>query len=117
MVNRIRELCKRKNIKIKQLENVLHFANGSIAKSKPETIQAIRVLALAQYFNVSMEYLMTGKEKSQNPDFSPKEYEIIKMYRAISEDSQEIVFRTLKNTYDVTIEKKDGVISALSKEV
>ena len=60
MVERILELCKKHGTNPRQVEIALGFANGSLKKSKLETIQASRVKKIADYFNVSMEYLMTG---------------------------------------------------------
>lgn len=63
MVNRIRELCKRKGMTLASLEKELGYANGSIAKSDGKT-QSARIKAIADFFGVSMEYIMTGTEKS-----------------------------------------------------
>ena len=55
----IKKLCADKGISIAQLESDLGYGNGSIAKSK--TMLADRMYQISQYFNVSMEYLITGK--------------------------------------------------------
>lgn len=60
MFNRIKNLCQIKGISIAKLERDLNFANGSIAKSD-EKISAYRLHAIAEYFQVSMEYLLYGK--------------------------------------------------------
>ena len=60
MFNRIKNLCQNKGISIAKLERDLNFANGSIAKSD-EKISAYRLHAIAEYFHVSMEYLLYGK--------------------------------------------------------
>lgn len=52
------------------MEKALHFGNGSLKKSDRETIGAIRVKALADYFNVSMEYLMTGVDTDTTSPFT-----------------------------------------------
>lgn len=64
MVDRIKVLCKRHGITIAALEKQLGFANGSIAKTDEKT-QSGRIKAIADYFGVSMEYLMTGKDSSK----------------------------------------------------
>lgn len=56
----IRELCVKGGTSIKSLEKELGYSNGSLAKAK--VIPSDRVLEIANYFNVSMEYIMTGKE-------------------------------------------------------
>lgn len=63
----IKQLCKDKNISIAQLEQALDYGNGSIAKSKGN-MSADRMFKIAQYFNVSMEYLMTGKTIQEADD-------------------------------------------------
>lgn len=55
----IKELCEKNNMSVSQLETRLDFGNGSIAKSK--NMSADRVYQISQYFNVPMEYILTGK--------------------------------------------------------
>lgn len=62
----IKQLCKSKGITITQLENELDYGNGSLAKSK--SMSADRMYQIAQYFNVPMEFLMTGKTISEADD-------------------------------------------------
>lgn len=59
MVTRIKDLCKRHNMTLASLEKELGFANGSLAKSD-EKIQSARIKAIADYFGVTMEYILTG---------------------------------------------------------
>lgn len=61
MVERIKDLCASRGIRLANLEKTLGFANGSLAKSD-EKIQSARLWSIAQYFGVSMEYLLTGSE-------------------------------------------------------
>lgn len=56
----IRALCTKNGISIKTLEKELGFSNGSLAKSA--TIKGERLQKISEYFNVSVDYLMTGKE-------------------------------------------------------
>lgn len=60
----IKNLCKSKGISLKALEKELGYSNGSLAKAK--VIPSDRILELSKYFNVSMEYLMTGEDMSNN---------------------------------------------------
>ena len=63
----VKELCKEKGLSIAQLESNLNYGNGSIAKSKGN-MSAERMYNIAQYFGVSMEYLLTGKTISEADD-------------------------------------------------
>lgn len=67
MVERLKALCVLNNTNFKALEGDLGFANGSLKKSSGK-IQADRLKALADYFNVSMEYLLTGKDLQLSSD-------------------------------------------------
>lgn len=58
----IKSLCTKNGTSIKKLERELGFSNGSLAKSA--TIKAERIQKIADYFGVSVEYLMAGEEKS-----------------------------------------------------
>ena len=55
----VRKLCEERGISIAQLEKILGYGNGSIAKSK--TLRSDRVVDIASYFGVSTDYILTGK--------------------------------------------------------
>lgn len=102
MLERLKSLCKSRNINFSRLEKELNFANGSLAKSKEDKISAMRVLALARYFNVSMEYILC--EAIPNNSFSVEEIKIIRAYRESDSLTQAMVLRNLG--LDIA-EKKD----------
>ena len=56
---RIKELCSKKKITIAKLERELGFGNGTIVKSA-SAMRSDRLKAIADYFGVTMEYLMEG---------------------------------------------------------
>ena len=60
----IKNLCQQQGISIKTLEQNLGFSNGSLAKNN--CLRSDRLLAVAQYFNVSMEYLMGVVDENDN---------------------------------------------------
>jgi transcriptional regulator with XRE-family HTH domain len=51
-------LCDNKNITIAKLERDLNFSEGSISKWKITTPSANKILAVAEYFNVSVDYMV-----------------------------------------------------------
>lgn len=59
---RIEELRKATGISQGKLEKELGFSNGSISKWKNSTPKSDRLQKLADYFGVSIEYLMTGSD-------------------------------------------------------
>lgn len=56
----IRALCTKNTTSIKALEKELGFSNGSLAKAS--TIKDDRLQKIAEHFNVTVDYLMTGEE-------------------------------------------------------
>lgn len=83
MVDRLEALCKQHKTNFSKLEKTLGFANGSLKKSDPAKIGADRVKKLADYFGVSMEYIMTG-ETPAAPVLLDIEKQIIEAYRRMS---------------------------------
>ena len=75
--DRIRELCKDQNIKPYNLECELGFSHSTLTKG--EDITAKRLLAVAKYFNVTMEYLMGEDTKVHS--ISDFEFQMIEAYR------------------------------------
>lgn len=59
---RIENLRKSNGISQGKLEKELGFSNGSISKWKNSMPKPERLQKIADYFNVSVDYLMTGKE-------------------------------------------------------
>ena len=62
IVDRIRELCQQRGISITKLESALGYGNGSISKPSTNAMRSDRLMTIANYLGVSMEYLMTGKD-------------------------------------------------------
>lgn len=62
---RIEELRKASGLSQGKLEKELGFSNGSISKWKNSTPKYERLQKIAQYFGVTVEYLMDGKETAE----------------------------------------------------
>ena len=60
---RIENLRKAEGISQGKLEKELGFSNGSISKWKTSMPTTDRLQKIADRYNVSLEYLMTGEEK------------------------------------------------------
>lgn len=60
--DRIITLRKQKNISVRRLEMDLGFSNGQIKLMRDSKINSVRLLAIAEYFGTSVEYLLTGQE-------------------------------------------------------
>lgn len=61
VLERIKETAReKKNISLTVLEQELGYSNGSLAKVKD--IPSSRIMEIANYLDVSMDYLVTGKD-------------------------------------------------------
>lgn len=108
--DRIKNLCKGRGITIARLEKELGFANGTIASTKSNNMRSDRLMAIANYFGVSMNYLMTGKDwewEAATPaeieffekdaatpqPLTKREEELLEVFHKLSADQQEEVLR------------------------
>ena len=109
----IRDLCHTNNVTIQNLEKTLGFSNASIAKAN-SNMKAEKLKAIADYFGVTMEYLMTGEDpaarEQHNYDISDFEYGIIKAFREADEFDQTTVLRTLHLDNAETAKKGDAAV-------
>lgn len=70
LVNNIRKLCTSKGISIRQLEASLGFSNGIVGSWEAKTPAVTRVKAVADYFGVTVDELLTetGEEATDGED-------------------------------------------------
>ena len=95
----IRELCAKNKTSIARLEKELGLGNGTIASSKSNYMRSDRLKAVADYFHVSMEYLMTGSDPDKAtrpiyPDLSLDALELARAYMKLSTELKNAVRRT-----------------------
>ena len=62
---RIKELCKRDSISVNRLEQKLGFAKGSLCRIDVNKPSVDKLQKIADYFEVTVEYLNTGKNSIQ----------------------------------------------------
>ena len=58
----VKTICKERKIPISKLESDCGFANGYIGQLRKGVFPDDRILKIAEYLNVSVDYLMTGNE-------------------------------------------------------
>lgn len=63
-VERVKAICKERKIPISKLEKDLGFSNGYIGQLRKGVFPADRLAAIAEYLELTAEYLMTGKENA-----------------------------------------------------
>lgn len=64
--DRIKELCKQNNISVLKMETDLDFTSGTVSKWNKHKPSYDRICKVADYFNVSVEYIL-GEEQKESP--------------------------------------------------
>ena len=114
LYDRIEALRKNQHISQGKLEKELGFSNGSISKWKSSTPTPERLQKLAGYFNVSVEYLLTGEENVEketyylNDETAKAAQEIFenKDLRVLFDAARDASPEDLKTTYNMLMALK-----------
>lgn len=62
--DRIKNLCKQNGISLYKLEETLGFGRGYISKLNSSTPNTAKIKQIAEYFNISVDYLMDRNDSS-----------------------------------------------------
>ena len=74
LYSNVKRICDKKGISVGKLEKELGLSNGSISKWRNSTPKYDRLQKIADYFNVSVDFLMNGNENESNtPELTPKD--------------------------------------------
>lgn len=65
---RIQELCKQHGISMNQLEQELNFGKGYISKLGKSVPNVNKIQMIANRFNVTVDYLMTGEAAAEKKE-------------------------------------------------
>ena len=104
---RVKNLCKSNGISMNQLEKELGFATGYISKLDKSTPNSKNIQKIADYFNVSVDYLISGKEPSDNK-FSNEMSHLVGKIRNDKELSS-----VLLKYFELSEEKKKHIINTI----
>lgn len=99
LLDRVRELCKEKNISQRKLEKDISISNGASSKWAKSTPSGEVLQKLSNYFGVTLDYLITGEE--------PKE---ISKPQLTTRDEKDIA-KDLDNIMEKLTNKEDGPAS------
>lgn len=70
---KIKELASERGVSLAQIERDLNFSNGIISSWKSGKASQDKLAAIADYFNVSTDYLLGRKEKTSSEDQKSKD--------------------------------------------
>lgn len=109
-VDRIKEICAVKRIAISRLERDCGFSNGYIRGMKDGKMSAERLKKVADYLDVTTEYLLTGDNEGYyiNPetaDMAQKIYDN-KDLRLLFDVAKDVTPEQLKLLHDLALSWK-----------
>lgn len=116
-VERVKEICKTRKIPISKLEKELGYANGYIGQLRKGVFPADRLQEIANYLDVSAEYLLSGKEKEGgekyylNDETAAMAQELFENpeLRVLFDAARDADPEDLKTAYDILIALKKKV--------
>ena len=115
MYERIENLRKNVGISQGKLEKTLGFSNGSISKWKTSTPTPDRLQKVADYFNVSLEYLVTGTEKEGEAYYLNEETS--KMAQSIFENKElRMLFDAAQDASPEDLQTVHSILLALKRK-
>lgn len=84
---RIKALCKENGISMNKLEDILGFGKGYISKLGKSTPNTQKIQQIADYFGVTLDYLLNGTTENKYYELNEKdEKDIAKRLKATLED-------------------------------
>ena len=126
LFNRLNGIIKQKNLTFARIEKDLSFGNGSLKRWEFSSPSIDKVILLANYLNISLEWLATGKNNEAT--LSENETELLHIFSQFSDREQIKIIGQLENelkhnvspseyhqqvqTFDVKIAAKGGGISS-----
>lgn len=106
---RIKELCKKNGISMNALEKELGLGIGYISKLGKSTPNAKYLQKIAERFNVTTDYIMTGIEKSLDEKYGD---DMTHLYALIRNDVK--LSKALHKYFSLSEEKKEYVVGLIN---
>lgn len=104
IVERIRDLCRKKETSLTKIEKKLGYSNGTIGKwSSPKRNAPLeKVIAIAEFLGTTPEYLLTGDEQKKEPpaqggELGEEVKEFIELYDRASPELRAAALAVLKS--------------------
>lgn len=103
-VERVKAICKERKIPISKLESACGFANGYIGQLRKGTFPDDRLRKIAEYLDLSVEYLMTGTDNRFSSESALLDVKIsedvelkeaIKKYYSLDDQSKKHILETI----------------------
>lgn len=101
MVDTIKELCKTKNMTLKDLEKSIKVANSSIRRWDKSIPNIVSVSKVAEFFNVSIDFIYYGGEIKATPK-DERESMLVESFRKCDEKGKAKITQVTLNEMERT---------------
>lgn len=105
MKERVKKLCKKKGVSMNLAESEIGLAKGYISKLGSSNPNAKTLQKIADYFGVSVNYIMTGKEET----YTDESAHLVSKIRKDTELS-----KALSKYFELSDVKKNHVIELIN---
>jgi len=110
--DRIKTLCRENKISVNKLEEELEISKGSLCKIDVNKPSAEKMKKIADFFGITVEFLATGKDSSEQETGTVKDKELIVLYRKLEkvpEDERQLMIEQFNSSIDLFLKRK-GII-------
>lgn len=97
-VEKVKAICKERKIAISRLEKDLGYANGYVGQLRKGTFPDDRLVEIANYLNVTTDYLLGTEEKpatNEGSGLSEEERKFIEWYRSQASEKEKALVRMI----------------------
>lgn len=111
------ELCQKNGTKPTSLLKELGYSAGNIKRWKEgATVNSDILISLANYFHVSIDYLLLGKENIRQiqPELTKDEQKILNYYQRLEEENKDYIIGEMVKLYK---EEKNSPLHTLQREI
>ena len=115
-VERVKAICKERKIPISKIEKDLGFANGYIGQLRKGVVPADRLKNIAEYLDVSTEYLLSGYDNESKNKYYISE-ETAEMAQTLFENRNlRVLFDAAKDASPEDLKTTYDMLMALKKK-
>ncbi len=118
-IDRINQLKKERGLTNADLAKATEIPNGTLTKmlaGYSESPKLSYIVAIATFFNVSLDYLISGIEENHNNyTLEPEEIKLVERYRALTSHSKDLVRVVVAKEYELVEEAVPSKIKSVPK--
>lgn len=106
----IKYLCDHNGISVAELERRLNLSNGSIARWKTASPNSKALASIADYFDVSVDYLLGREKEDYSGENRSKEFRSLqRLARNMSDEDAKRAYQLLELAFEIEDDEEDDI--------